>query len=581
MAEKTVIITQPDDPDVTFVYTPDRRSGFYFTTTIPGGDDTLGLMVPCEDLDTIGYPKKGATVRVYLQGVTNPIWIGRLEEPEFEIEDRTLKSVSLVAKGFQYSGQDQKFSTALVFGPASLTSSGILTDKIVTADLKGAIEYALTQKCPDITSGTINLAGFNLHADTQPFSGQTAVDVWNFISALTAFMSDPFVWEVYADPITGLPTFYWMAAENGATYYDNGKSKQHLKYPLSSIINVAIVEWGNRQRWTEPLDSGSAINYTPLGGAQIRRDKYVTMQTEYQGLDDIKALAQGYLARFNVDRASGEIVLEETPRGGGVVDIAQVRAGKIIECELPDGFPGEGTAAGEQHYIVGTRWEEGSEDVCDSISLTIGEISGIYSEIRRLQTIPNANVLWAIDFATYGKTIPEVQKALQLGSEWPATPVSATDPQVRTVIPMAAISDGTNTYGPLGGQLIPEIIPTRYMGPMMVFKSGNSSPVPTGNNVARGNCLDWKELNSFQIISKESSNIVVRVNKNGILEATCTLPSGLDSGVDPIPEGAFSTVIGDIITYDIVTNTASTDFSIMIYGEADHPTFPSYPAPTP
>lgn len=580
MTELTVTMASPLALSNVYTYPKSLRESFWYTTSIPGGDDRISVGIPCDQLASRGLPPLGSAIKIWDDyDPTLPLWLGRLNKYSFHIENKVLKSIGLEGLGYYHTGEGdhcKKFLTDVVYGPANQGSSP-LTSKVVTTDIKDAFSHACTQLMPDVQVLPAQLAtsGINLVQDSQTFGGEGAVSVFNFLAALTSYLATPMVWEIL--PVAGVATLRFWTVDTSPTYYDDGRSNQDLTYDWDGIINRATVEWGNNQRWTEPTDSLNPIIYTAFGGIANIQDKYVAIQDEYKALTDVQALALGYLTKFNQLKANGSVEFKEDLRQGtsAYIPINRVRAGRIIRNELPTGFPYSDT----DRYIVEARYEE-SQNQC-SLKCSFGEVGDLYRELRRLVGYPNQTT-WATIFGSYGKPVPQIERVPKLGSEYIEAP-GATDARVSAVAPVAAISDdrADKTFGTNGGQLLPSILPDNFSELMLTIRTNDGSVIPVDavNPVLIIPISKDYKLSLWRISSTIAGTLTVLVKKNNVTFATLSITAGTN-GNGTMTETTLTT--GDIVTVFVTANAGShVNVGGLVSGNKHWPQFPVYPVPGP
>lgn len=577
MTAITVTMTNPLSLSQIYTYPRSLRESFNFTTSIPGGDDRCSVGIPCNQLTERGLPPLGSVVKIWDDyDPTYPHWLGRLDHYDFHIENKVLKSIKLECIGYYHTGEGEeskKFLTDVTYGPANQGSSP-LTDKVVTTDIKDAFSHACTQLMPDVQvlPGELATSGINLVQDSQTFGGESAVAVFNFLAAMTAYLATPMVWEII--PIAGVATLRFWTVDTGVTYYDDGRSIQDLTYDWRGIINRSTVEWGNNQRRTEPTDSGNPILYTAFGGIANIQDKYVSVGEEYKTITDVQALALGYLTKFNVLKANGSVTFtEELRSAAGYIPLNRIRAGRIVRNELPSGFP----YADTDRYIVGTNYSE-SSDKC-SLTVTMGQIGQLYRELRTLIGYPNPTT-WATAFGSFGAPVPLIRREINLGSEYIESP-GATDARVAAVSPIAAISDDRSgkTFGPYGGQLLPGILPDNFSELMLTMRTNDGSvlPVDAVNPILIIPITKDYKLSVWYIASTLSGGFTAVVKKNGVTFATLTIAAG-STGNGTMTETTLT--IGDIVTVFVTANAGNhVNTGGVVSGLKHWPQFPEYPVP--
>lgn len=579
MTQITVTITSPLALSNVFTYPRSLRESFSFSTSIPGGDDKCSIGIPCNQLESRGLPPLGSLVKLWDDyDPTYPFWLGRLDHYDFHIENKVLKSIKLECIGYYHTGEGEeskKFLVDQVYGPANQGSSP-LTTKTVTTDIKDAFSHACTQLMPDVQVLPAQLAtsGINLVQDSQAFAGEGAVAVFNFLAAMTAYLATPMVWEIL--PVAGIATLRFWTVDTSPTYYDDGRSTQDLKYGLRGIANRTTVEFGNNQRRTEPTDSGNPIVYTAFGGISITQDKYVNVGEEYKTITDVQALALGYLTKFNVLKANGSVTFKEQLRSAaGYLPLNRIRAGRMVRNELPTGFP---YSSDTDRYIVTTNYSESGTNEC-ALTIQMGQLGDLYRELRTLIGYPNPTT-WATAFGSFGAPVPLIRREPKLGSEYIESP-GATDARVGAVAPLAALSDdrANRTYGLLGGQLLPGILPDNFSELELTMRTADGSPLPVDavNPILIIPISKDYKLSIWRLVGTVTGNATVEVKKNGTLFATLTITSG-SSGNGTFTETTLTT--GDIVTVFITANGGSqVNMGGVVSGLKHWPLFPVYPVP--
>lgn len=590
MGAVTVTFTSSLDLDEVWVYTRSNRSGLSFNTVINGGDDKLTLAVPCDDLN---LPPEGSVVRVWTDETgfsTYPIWMGRLHVKRFHIEKKVVKSINLECMGYYHEGDTEtsrKFLTDQVYGPAS-TGSSPLTSKTVTTDIRDAFSHACNQLMPDVQVLLSELAvtGINLTHDTQAYNGQSAVEVFNFLAAITGYLSTPLVWEIKQR--LGIPTLHAWSVDTSPTYYDDGESNQDLTYELAARANRVTVEWGNNQRWTSPTDDGDPLSYVAFQGLAILQDKYVTSGKEVVSLLEVQELGRGYLRKFNVRRPNGTVEFTAPLRSSlGYHPLEVIRAGTIIRCELSQDFllNNEGDNTGgpldqlhTDRYMIDVRYEE-SDKECKLVC-TYGEVGDLYREIRRLMTVPNKFITWDTAFGAFGRPVPEMDKAPVLGSQYVSAPNTVGSPFVEAVIPMAAMSNGTQSFGTVGGQVIPDILPDNFSELPVVLRTADGSTIPVNALVPIIKIPITKnyKLNTWRAVSIQIGDITILFKKNDVTFATIVITTD-DEGSGTFTETTLTT--GDIVSVFVTANTTIANVTANVSGNKHWPQFPQYPVPGP
>lgn len=582
-------IVHPTDLDKVYTVQRAERKGLEFSNVIPGGDHHLTFSMPCDVVGTKGEPPLAGDV--VLRWGDQHVWEGILTSRTPHRKNGILTGLmKFEAIGYYRAWELKRLRSYTSYGPPILGGSP-LSDKVNIVDIRDIIAHVYGQCAQSLfnyDSSLIGGSGITLAQDSQTFAGNTALDVMNFVSVLVSYLSNPNVWQVKPREVGGFwePYLYFQAMESVPRYWDDatGDVETEFTQDITRHPNVVTVEWGNKQRWTAPLDDLGTVDYTTFGGRPIELDKWVRFDQEYQGLDDIEALARGYLSVFKNMRSSGSVTVRKPIRAsdgiGGYIQLDPIlmRSGYVIEnMTKPTADPLDDP----QKYITEMAWRE---DSCTT-SLTVGEATDLYKEIRRLAVLPNKTLSWAIAFG--GLSIPGGSYngvTPIIGQEFTNHPTDTTV-RVGTVTPTAALTDGNHDFGPGGGKILPENVPTRFVGPMQQFRMTDGSVlpsgIPAGVNVCRAICLNWKGLDAYQVVSKEAATASIRINKNGTQVALCSLSASTNSNIQTIGSGPFSTVQGDVLTYDIVTNDVSTDLTVICYGEADHPGYPTNPHPDP
>lgn len=563
-----------------------NRKGLFTTTQVPAGDFDSGCQVDCALVATWdSMPALGSKWEVYDTDFDpdNPVWGGVLVDDDREIKKRRLSRISLSAKGYYHSGEWQSFRVNQVYGPSESPTNTVTDQKETITDIVGAITHAVTQLDQYVTVPTFPDSGINIRTDSQSFSGNNAVSVLNWAAGLTSFLATPFIWQIYF--VAGLPTLHWAAMETAAFYFDDGLSEWSAKYSLQDIVNDVTVEWGNSQRWNEPYDSmgtlSGPLEYVSTGGVNLIKSKYVNAGEDLHNLDDVKALAAGYLAKFNQLIASGNVKLTKPVRTTGFSNktpIIAIRSGHVINLAQPDNYPYEQI----EHYVTSTRWEE---DSC-TCQLNIGTLNGVYTEMRRLVLLPNSNFVWGSRNGSINTDTRDLRKIRALGTISTSSP-SDSLPIVRPVFPVGVFSDADHSYSgteeDVGGTLVPEIVPKRYFNFNQQIKMADDSVVAVGDDVA-GLFSENFLMKGWYIASLKPSgtnvSATVRIKKNGtaIPGAVATLSSA-QQGTGTITP--FQVAAGDLISFDVLTNDASKFLVVTPYGQQDYPEYPHYGAPTP
>jgi hypothetical protein len=565
------------------------RSGLYTTTQIPGGDFESGCAIACSLVDTWDYfPALGSKYEVYDTDwdPNNPVWMGVLVDVDIKVKKRRIIGYGLTARGYYYSLEWLNFTTRQVYGPSESPTNTITDEKHVITDITDAVKHAIAELDQYITidNAFVPTTGINVRTDSQAFAGNNAESVLNWATGITSFLSNPFVWQVYA--INGLPKIVFEAAETQAYYFDDGLSEWDVKNSLEDIINSCTVEWGNNQRWTAPYDDGGLVSgplkYVPTGGVNLLKNKYVNVGEEYLNIDDVKALAAGYLERFNKIIAQGTVTVDKPLRYVGnntrKTALPAIRSGKVINLAQPDNYPYEQV----EHYITSTRWEE---DGCTT-QLNVGSLGGIYRDLRRLIMLPNSHMTWSNTYGGINSPSRDIYKIKALGTIMPWDPNNGL-PIVRPIFPLGIQSDADHSYSgtetDVGGTVIPEVVPKRYFNFNQQIKMADDSVIVVGDNVAglfSENFLmkGWYIASLKPAATNVSATVRIRKNGTAIPGAVATLSTDTQNTGTITP---FQVAKGDFITFDVVTNDASTFLVVTPYGQQDYPEYPHYGAPTP
>lgn len=583
----TLVITDSYDGQTDYIVPRSQRKGLYTTTQVPGGDFESGVMIPCAILSNWGrLPSLGSRYALYDPDIdpNNPFWIGVLTEHNLMAKKRVITGISLVAHGYYITTEWQNFKVNQVYGPSTSPTNSILDDKFVITDISDAIKNAVTQLDQYVTVDNDYIAqtGITVRVDSQAFAGNGAEAVLNWAAGTSTYLANPFIWQFYA--IAGEPTLVFASMETQAYYLDDGLTEWGAKYALQPIVNEVTVEWGTRQRWTEPYDSGGSLSgplkYVPFGGVNLIRNKYVNVGEDYFAIDDVKALAAGYLQKFNQIQPEGNITLEQPIRVVGNLSAAIhiVRAGKVIRTELPDNWPYEDV----EKYIVSTRWEE---DTCKT-TVNFGTLSGISQDMRRLILLPNQGITWATAFG--GQSVPaiDLRKVKAFGTVHVDLP-DQSQPKIAPIFPTGIFSDDDHSYSgtetDVGGTLIPEIIPKRYFNFNQQIQMGDGSVVAIGDNAAglfSENFLmkGWYIKTLKPLATNATLSVRIKVNGVAVPGATATLTAAQTNTGTITP---FQVAAGDFISFDVLTNDVSIFIIVTPYGQQDYPEYPHYGPPAP
>lgn len=586
----TVIIKDIVSPHTEFVYTRGNRSKMSVEQVLPGGESSISFQIPC-GLLAAGLPHVGSTISLYdLEGGSVPFRTFRMDEPKISVVQRVVTNIVLSGVGWYKESEDQRFRTAVSFGPSS-TGSIITEDKQSIADITDAVKYAVSEKCPDIIidNSYVQNTGINIRMDSQSFTGQTAEDVLNYFAGLTSYLSTPFIWRVMT--INGSPYLIWMAQVVNPYYWDDGLTSWDASYDLKDVINVCTIGWGNNQRWTEPFDSGGVISgplaYAGSGGSNIERDKYVNVANEFTSEFDVQALAGGYLNKFNALLAKGSVKVSQPLRTIGdpptYVSLQRIEVGHAIGIALPDGWPSQ-LAVDVDWYFSSVKWDE---DQCVT-TCSFGEISGLFKDMRRIIATPAPGLTWATAFG--GQSIPR-----DLGNDLPVIgpqrPSSSLfDIQgitVDAVTPMAAMTTtGGNSgfnhdFGPMGGQIMPPNLPDNFSEITTTLRSADgvtALPVDAVNAIAVIPIAKNYIVSGWIIATGQAGAITVEVKLNGTLLVDLVQPSG-QSATGTFTETTL--VPGDVLTVFVTSNGGGIALAAPnINGNKHWPNFPTYPAPT-
>lgn len=588
-----IVITDIYDNNTEYVITRDLRKGLVVDNNVPGGHDTVQFDIPCalatSWMTQYGkWPSLGSRLEVRDNGV--PFWGGRYCKPQLRVEKRALVKIHLNAQGYYKSAEDDRFDTRVVYGIGD-TGVQIGDDKTNCTDIVDGISHAITQLCPFVVVPAITPSGINITMDTQAFAGASAEEVANFFAALTSYLATPMVWQILINPSTGLMDFTFTTMETAEYYYDDGLTSWDAEYDIERIMNVATVEYGNNQRWTEPFDtSGPGSLSGPLAyaseppgtGTDIIRRKYVNAAEQYTGFDDIKALAAAYVSRFNNLKASGTIEVREALRRSGVgvvpVGIHLLMPGHVIKLDLPPDYP---VVSDTSRYISHTSW---SEDSCVT-TLTVGDATGLYADMRRLVMLPQKFTM-SMSQGDIVQPLRNANEAPTIGTIYPGTEYDNVGGHVvvRTVMPMAAMttsgaSVGANNkdFGDHGGQILPGNLPDNFSEILVPIRTADGSAIPVDavNPVITLPIAKEYKLDTWRTATVQAGAITFVVKKNGVTMATAAQAAG-NSGTGSF--GLTTLAPGDVLTVFVTANAGGiANGTVNVSGNKHWSLFPTYP----
>lgn len=280
-------------------YSTDEDLQLTTSDTVPGGYDSCSFNV-CNWKDRV--PNLNDKILLYDKVLNKVIWLGRVED----VNPNTGGNVSVQGRGYGFVGTtDRRFINTDTTGQlAPLTfREGMPVEDV--------IRFALTF-CNDVYDGGIIDTGIQLHEESTNYALHTPLDIINFATALTSGFGTPLLWwvrETTTSPeIAGLFTgFMDTSSRYDVALAHDADENIDSRYAVSGIINLAALAWGNGSQYlTEPNVLASEVrDYSALN---IPRDKAVNGSNLVRTLADARALAGGYISRFNVFRALSDTI---------------------------------------------------------------------------------------------------------------------------------------------------------------------------------------------------------------------------------------------------------------------------------
>lgn len=281
-------------------YSTDEDLNLTTSDTTPGGYDSCSFQL-CNWKNRL--PDLNDKILLYDKTLSKVIWLGRVED----INPNTGGNVNIQGRGYGFVGTtDRRFT--------NVDSTGQLAPLTFREGMpvEDVIRFALTF-CNDVYDGGIIDTGIQLHEESSNYALHTPLDVINFATGLTTGFNTPLLWwvrETTTSPeIAGLFTGFMDASSRYDVSLAHDQDEYvESRYGLSGIINQASLAWGNGSQYiTEPNTLVSeSRDYSAIG---IPRDKAVNGSNLVRTLADARALAGGYITRFNVFRALSDTIV--------------------------------------------------------------------------------------------------------------------------------------------------------------------------------------------------------------------------------------------------------------------------------
>lgn len=279
-------------------YSTDEDLQLTTSDTTPGGYDSCSFQL-CNWKNRL--PNLNDKILLYDKTLNKVIWLGRVED----VNPTTSRGPhNIQGRGYGFVGTtDRRFTNVDYTGQlAPLTfRAGMPVEDV--------LRFALTF-CNDVYDGGIIASGLQLHEESTNFALHTPLDVINFATGLTSGFSTPLLWWVRetSPEIAGLFTGFMDTSSRYdiSLRHDNSEFIES-RYSMQGIINQASLAWGNNSQYlTEPnVLVSEPRDYSAIS---IPRDKAVNASNLVRTLADARALAGGYISRFNVFRAISDTI---------------------------------------------------------------------------------------------------------------------------------------------------------------------------------------------------------------------------------------------------------------------------------
>lgn len=436
----------------------DDREGLTWSSTAPGGDDTLSVLVKCDsDFFDDGLPLQRVHVEVRSADTDEILWVGWLRKPRIQLERGSFVGLRLEAEGYQYSGLVEPFEEHVVYGPPSVGSTSV--DKVNTSDIVDAIDHARTQKTPLIVNTHYMDPGFNLDEDSESFFGRTAVDVWNTMQSLMGYISNPLDWQVYA--VDNQVTLQFFPHGGTPDYFEDGTSESaDLEFDANDIIWRCAVAFGGEQNYVAP-----ASPVTPAIATPYTQGKVINLEAEAKSLFQVTQVAEAVVSQLNRVRITGGTITIDGPiRAVACADLGPefLRAGRMIDVVIPATAAPYHTdqpeVGGEISGFMYIRRCSFSEDDCKA-TLSPSPYTEEGKALRMLPFQSTPGLTWGIAFGTFNPP-PRTEKLPYVGSTPdPARVNPNLTPIVGSMIPTGYKTDSQHDFGPTGGIYDPKSIP--------------------------------------------------------------------------------------------------------------------------